>query len=73
MGEEYGELAPFQFFSSHIDAEIAEATREGRRREFAAFAQFGGEIPDPEDPDDVRALQAHPPRATRRSRGSTPS
>ena len=50
MGEEYGETAPFQFFTNHIDPEIAEATREGRRREFAAFAQFGEEIPDPEDP-----------------------
>jgi maltooligosyltrehalose trehalohydrolase len=49
MGEEYGELAPFQFFSDHIDEEIAVATREGRRQEFASFAQFGGEIPDPED------------------------
>jgi maltooligosyltrehalose trehalohydrolase len=50
MGEEYGEPAPFQFFSGHIDEEIAVATREGRQREFASFAQFGGEIPDPEDP-----------------------
>jgi maltooligosyltrehalose trehalohydrolase len=51
MGEEYGELAPFQFFSNHIDEELAVATREGRRREFAAFAEFGGEgVPDPEDP-----------------------
>ena len=50
MGEEYGELAPFQFFSNHIDEEIAIATREGRRAEFAAFAAFGGEVPDPEDP-----------------------
>jgi maltooligosyltrehalose trehalohydrolase len=49
MGEEYGELAPFQFFSDHIDEEIAAATREGRRAEFASFAQFGGEIPDPQD------------------------
>ncbi len=49
MGEEYGELAPFQFFCDHIDEEIAIATREGRRREFASFAQFGGEIPDPQD------------------------
>ncbi|HEY2162332.1 MAG TPA: malto-oligosyltrehalose trehalohydrolase [Solirubrobacteraceae bacterium] len=48
MGEEYGEDAPFQFFSDHIDEEIARATREGRRREFAAFAQFGLEIPDPQ-------------------------
>jgi maltooligosyltrehalose trehalohydrolase len=50
MGEEYGEPAPFQFFSNHIDEDIAVATRDGRRREFAAFAEFGGEIPDPEDP-----------------------
>jgi maltooligosyltrehalose trehalohydrolase len=50
MGEEYGELAPFQYFTSHIDPDIAEATREGRRGEFAAFAQFAAEVPDPEDP-----------------------
>ena len=51
MGEEYGEPAPFQFFSDHIDEEIAVATREGRRREFAAFADFAGEeVPDPQDP-----------------------
>ena len=50
MGEEYGELAPFQFFSSHVDDEIAVATRQGRRQEFASFATFGGDVPDPEDP-----------------------
>jgi len=51
MGEEYGEPAPFQFFSDHIDEEIAIATRDGRRREFAAFATFAGEeVPDPQDP-----------------------
>ncbi|HTX46821.1 MAG TPA: malto-oligosyltrehalose trehalohydrolase [Solirubrobacteraceae bacterium] len=50
MGEEYGENAPFQFFSDHIDKRIAEATRVGRRKEFAAFASFGHEIPDPQDP-----------------------
>jgi maltooligosyltrehalose trehalohydrolase len=50
MGEEYGEPAPFQFFTDHIDEQIATATREGRRREFAAFAQFSGEeVPDPQD------------------------
>ncbi|HWE33020.1 MAG TPA: alpha-amylase family glycosyl hydrolase, partial [Solirubrobacteraceae bacterium] len=48
MGEEYGESAPFQFFSDHIDPKIAEATREGRRREFASFARFAEEIPDPQ-------------------------
>jgi maltooligosyltrehalose trehalohydrolase len=52
MGEEYGENAPFQFFSDHIDEEIAQATREGRREEFAAFTQFAKEeIPDPQAPE----------------------
>ena len=50
MGEEYGEPAPFQFFSDHTDKRIADATREGRRREFAAFAEFEEDIPDPQDP-----------------------
>jgi maltooligosyltrehalose trehalohydrolase len=51
MGEEYGERAPFQFFSDHIDRKIADATRTGRRMEFAAFSQFSEEeIPDPQDP-----------------------
>jgi maltooligosyltrehalose trehalohydrolase len=50
QGEEHGERAPFRFFSDHIDEEIAVATREGRRREFAAFAEFAGEqVPDPQD------------------------
>ncbi|HZC75821.1 MAG TPA: alpha-amylase family glycosyl hydrolase [Gaiellaceae bacterium] len=49
MGEERLETAPFQFFTDHIDPAIAEATREGRRREFAEFAAFSGEeVPDPQ-------------------------
>jgi maltooligosyltrehalose trehalohydrolase len=49
MGEEHDERAPFQFFTDHIDAFVANATREGRKREFAAFASFaGGEVPDPQ-------------------------
>jgi len=51
MGEEYGESAPFQFFSDHVDKRIADATREGRRQEFSAFAEFGREIPDPQSPE----------------------
>ncbi len=51
MGEEYGEDAPFQFFCDHIDKRIADATRRGRRAEFAAFAAFGQEIPDPQAQD----------------------
>jgi maltooligosyltrehalose trehalohydrolase len=50
MGEEYGERAPFQFFTDHIDEKIAVATREGRRQEFSAFADFSAEeVPDPQD------------------------
>jgi maltooligosyltrehalose trehalohydrolase len=49
QGEEYGEQRPFLFFTDHIDPVIADATREGRRREFAAFAAFSGEeVPDPQ-------------------------
>jgi maltooligosyltrehalose trehalohydrolase len=49
MGEEWFERAPFQFFTDHVDPSIAEATREGRRREFADFADFSGqEVPDPQ-------------------------
>jgi maltooligosyltrehalose trehalohydrolase len=50
QGEEYGEPAPFQFFSDHIDEEIAAATRDGRLREFAQFEAFAGQVPDPQDP-----------------------
>src|SRR3954470_22827953 len=51
MGEDYGERAPFQFFTDRIDEEIATATREGRRREFSAFPDFSAEeVPDPQDP-----------------------
>ncbi len=49
QGEEYGESAPFQFFTDHIDPLIADATREGRRREFECFTAFGEDVPDPQD------------------------
>jgi len=49
QGEEYGETAPFQYFTDHSDPFIASATREGRRREFAHFAGFSGDVPDPQD------------------------
>jgi maltooligosyltrehalose trehalohydrolase len=39
MGQEYGETAPFHYFTSHGDAGLVEAVREGRRSEFAAFAE----------------------------------
>jgi maltooligosyltrehalose trehalohydrolase len=50
MGEEHFEEHPFQFFTDHIDPEIADATRWGRKQEFEAFSSFGGqEVPDPQD------------------------
>jgi maltooligosyltrehalose trehalohydrolase len=48
MGEEYGEKAPFQYFTSHSHAGLIEAVRKGRKEEFSAFA-WEGEIPDPHD------------------------
>ena len=48
MGEEYGEIAPFQYFVSHSDPGLVEAVHFGRREEFAAFA-WQGECPDPQD------------------------
>jgi maltooligosyltrehalose trehalohydrolase len=47
MGEEYGEVAPFLYFVSHGDPDLVEAVRQGRRREFSAFA-WQGEVPDPQ-------------------------
>jgi maltooligosyltrehalose trehalohydrolase len=48
MGEEYGEPAPFQYFTSHGDAALVEAVRRGRREEFAAFG-WQEAVPDPQD------------------------
>lgn len=47
MGEEYGETAPFLYFTSHSDPDLVEAVRKGRREEFAAFA-WRGQAPDPD-------------------------
>ena len=52
QGEEYDESHPFQYFTDHIDPEIAELTRQGRRREFSQFSDFtADDIPDPQDPE----------------------
>jgi len=60
MGEEWYERAPFQFFTDHIDPKIAEATREGRRREFEQFAGFAGEVPDPQAVQTFLRSKLHP-------------
>src|SRR5215217_3522605 len=51
MGEEWGSSSPFQFFSSHPEPELARATAEGRKREFAEHGWDADEIPDPQDPE----------------------
>jgi maltooligosyltrehalose trehalohydrolase len=53
MGEEWGETNPFLFFTDHHD-HLADAVRQGRRKEFAKFKAFSDpetreKIPDPND------------------------
>ena len=60
QGEEYGEQAPFRFFTDHIDPFIADATREGRRREFRHFAGFTGGVPDPQDAESFELSKLSP-------------
>jgi len=53
MGEEFAANQPFQFFCN-FGADLADAVREGRRKEFAQFARFSDparreSIPDPND------------------------
>jgi maltooligosyltrehalose trehalohydrolase len=66
MGEETASTTPFLFFTDHRD-ELAEAVREGRRREFAAFAEFADhekreQIPDPNAADTFTASIPRPDR-----------
>ena len=51
MGEEWAASTPFQFFSSHPEPELAEATRNGRKAEFAEHGWDGDDVPDPQDPE----------------------
>ena len=55
MGEEFAASSPFLYFCD-FEGELARAVREGRRREFAAFARFEDarereRIPDPNAPE----------------------
>lgn len=55
MGEEYGELAPFQYFISHSDPDLIQAVREGRQKEFT----FSKKLPDPQDEKTFLACKLH--------------
>ncbi|MBN3807339.1 malto-oligosyltrehalose trehalohydrolase [Paraburkholderia sp. Ac-20336] len=64
MDEEYGSTQPFLFFTDYT-GDLADAVREGRRREFARFSAFSDEkrralIPDP---NDARTFAASSPPA----------
>jgi len=48
MGEEYGDTAPFLYFTSHSELELAQAVCRGRQEEFSAF-RWQGKPPDPQD------------------------
>ena len=49
MGEEWASKAPFPFFCD-FSGDLADAVRQGRRKEFeGAYAKYGNEVPDPLD------------------------
>jgi maltooligosyltrehalose trehalohydrolase len=51
MGEEWGASTPWQFFTSHPEPELGEATAKGRIGEFAAHGWDADVVPDPQDPE----------------------
>ncbi|MFF2045357.1 malto-oligosyltrehalose trehalohydrolase [Kitasatospora sp. NPDC058170] len=53
MGEEWGAATPWQYFTDHTDPGLAEAVRQGRRREFAEHGWQAEEVPDPQEPATV--------------------
>lgn len=64
MGEEAGSRTPFLFFTDFHD-DLADAVREGRRREFSGFPAFSDPeareaIPDPNDPATFAASRPEP-------------
>jgi maltooligosyltrehalose trehalohydrolase len=50
MGEEWGASTPWRYFTDHPEPELAEAVRNGRRQEFAAYGWDTDDVPDPQDP-----------------------
>src|ERR1051325_217217 len=43
MGQEWGEVAPFLYFTSHTDEAVGQAVREGRKAEYSSYARKAGE------------------------------
>ena len=72
MGEEDASTTPFLYFTDHA-GDLADAVREGRRREFGGFKGFApGEgtssIPDPNDPTTFEQSRPAPHAAHGRAR-----
>lgn len=51
MGEEFAASTPWQFFTSHPEAELGRLTAEGRIREFEKMGWDPEVVPDPQDPE----------------------
>jgi maltooligosyltrehalose trehalohydrolase len=51
MGEEWAASTPWQFFTSHPEAELGAATARGRKAEFARMGWDESLVPDPQDPE----------------------
>ena len=60
MGEECAAREPFLYFTDH-QGELADAVREGRRKEFGEFGRFGegatlASLPDPNAVETLEVL-----------------
>jgi len=51
MGEEWAASTPWQFFTSHPEKELGEATAKGRIEEFEKMGWDPAVVPDPQDPE----------------------
>ncbi|QHC68492.1 malto-oligosyltrehalose trehalohydrolase [Rathayibacter sp. VKM Ac-2759] len=51
MGEEWAASTPWQFFTSHPEKDLGEATAKGRIEEFARMGWDPEVVPDPQDPE----------------------
>ena len=57
QGEEYGEEAPFDYFTSHGDPALAEAVRQGRHQEYEHLLEEGADVGAWSDPQAEETFQ----------------
>jgi len=51
MGEEWGAITPWRYFTDHGEPALGEAVSEGRRREFSRHGWRPEDVPDPQSPE----------------------